>query len=532
MISTTGSTKYNTFISLAILAAIAIIYSLMSLWTPMMLDDYIFKAAYLRHNNLSDHFNLQALMAYMKEVRDCDNSRIPNLIAPFSTTIAPWKDIFPIFTGLCVATIIALASRFIAGYKICKYPLCIAMVWLACIILIPWRNNLFVAAFSLNYIYPACGMLIFITIAMHSQSAKSNLMAATVLCLIAFPSGMWHEGFTLPTFAGFLMISLRNIKKWKWWWWFAGFLFAAGAFTAAMAPGTLSRANSQFAFAPYLSTVMIADYAGVGFLCSLLVLPTCIRRGRKSLKKSFSSDLFTLFFTAMCAGLCLSLILPHSPRMAFYPDICAIICSGLIIRNILVENPNALSLFTKGYKAAGFIALIISSAQSAAAIIWQHALYEEEKTIMPLIKESPSGTVFYNYLDPYDIPLYTLYFPVRGEWVSAFTYITMHEYMSVTGKDGDHTNYPAVVPLDFFCAAAGTYPSGLVTDSLFTSEPRVVNLSGTIEYESGDAIHVSRKKCMALPFTTVFGDKLIFIHPLGKGNNKIKEISYTEITSE
>lgn len=532
MNTTIPRSNKNLLIASGVLLLITAVYTLMSMWNPMMLDDYVFKATYLHINSLSPDFSLDSFLEYMKEVRDNDNSRIPNLIAPFSTTFVPWKYLFPLFTGMAIAMVIAISTRIILGNKWREYPLAIAIVWLAFILLIPWRNNLFVAAYSLNYIYSAAATMIFIGIALHILAGHYSAGAVAALCILAFPTGMWHEGFALPTLLGFFVITLRNIKEKKWWWWLAGGLFAAGALYAILSPGTISRMSEQTGTHPTLSTVMIVDYAGVVMMVLLLASLSLFKGGRTSIRICFASDTFLLFFAIICAAGLLSFVLPHSPRMAFYPDFCAIICSALICK-VLVERVAPLHrILSKYYYFLCISALLLSLVHSAASLAWQYTIKQEEKDIIPLIFNSPTHTVFYDYIDQYDIPAYTLFFPQRGVWISAFTYQTMNEYMKVTGMLDSNPANPAVLPLELKDATPGTYRHGLVTDSIFVSQPCVADLSGTIEYESGEVRNVEGQKCMALPFINQSGKKLIFLHPLGKGNTHIKNIKASKIKPE
>lgn len=525
----------SKYIAFGILFTATVVYSLMEWFTPLMLDDYVFKAVYLRFNNLHTDFNPAAFSSYFHELRECDNQRLSNLLSPFSTTISPWKDIFPVATGIAIAMIIGLCAGFIASpcydnqSNVCsrtrllsKYPLCIAIVWLAIIVLLPWRNNLFVADYALNYVYGAALMLSFIAIALYAllQSAdgKKNRMAVIALCLLAIPSGMWHEGFSVPTLLGFLAITLRNPKEKRWWWWSAGILMALGILIAGMAPGTLSRADNQIDGSIHLSPMLLVDYAGVCVLISLMLILALFPNGRQILHTCFKSNIFLLFICAAIPGASLSIIAPHSPRMAFYPDICAIICAGIICRNFLSFSKKRRKIFKRIYSPVGIISCLLILFQSATVLAWQFALHKEEEEIMMLLSESSTGTVFYNYFSTDDIPVYSLYFPAKGEWIEPYNYRALNEYLSTTQRKPIPSAYPAVVPLELFSAQKGTYSSGLVTDSLFTSEACLINISGTLKYESGEVRDVADYPCLALPFTNSFGKKLIFIHPLGKGS--------------
>lgn len=63
----------------------------------------------------SSDFSLSALAGYFRELRLNDNSRLANVLSPFTTLITPWRYLFPWLTGLAIAFIAALGVR-ICGY--------------------------------------------------------------------------------------------------------------------------------------------------------------------------------------------------------------------------------------------------------------------------------------------------------------------------------------------------------------------------------------------------------------------------------
>lgn len=91
------------------------VWGLMQYFTPVMVDDLVFVAQYLAANDGDGSFSLDALRRFALYNRLHDNFRIANMLAPFSTVISPWKELFPVFTGLAGAAMLWLSARLARG---------------------------------------------------------------------------------------------------------------------------------------------------------------------------------------------------------------------------------------------------------------------------------------------------------------------------------------------------------------------------------------------------------------------------------
>ena len=143
-----------------VLAVVAAVYAVMAYIVPLALDDYVFIDTYM--NALSDagsEFSLRRWMAFASTVRSEDNGRLANILSPISTLFTP-KWLYAVITGCVTAAYVWLLARLVRGSKP-DWRLLAAM-WAVVLVALPWRNNLFVADYELNYIYT--GMLLLATL--------------------------------------------------------------------------------------------------------------------------------------------------------------------------------------------------------------------------------------------------------------------------------------------------------------------------------------------------------------------------------
>lgn len=115
-----SSLKYesgNGRLAVATSMIIAVIYAVMEWLTPFQFDNIVFDAVYLEFSGGSSDFSLDAYLQYINHIRQEDNWRMANILAPASTLILNNKPLFSALCGLCVGLSAWLGARFASGGK-------------------------------------------------------------------------------------------------------------------------------------------------------------------------------------------------------------------------------------------------------------------------------------------------------------------------------------------------------------------------------------------------------------------------------
>lgn len=409
-----------------LLLSIAAIYILMCLWTPMQYDDYIFIKAYRDFNDGADSFSFCAWYKYMAELRQDDNSRLANLLIPFMNLFSPGKQLMPFASGILCAGIVWMTPKCACfNNRISVLEICIS--WFMTIVFLPWRNNIFVTDYTSNYVFSAALTLGTILWILRSEKRGWNAISLSIGILLAFLAGGWHEGFAIPTVAGLITYGIILHKRISGKFWIVISFYFISTFLFALSPGMISRFQLQShnagEFTGYFK--MIADLALVFGIVGITIIALCIRKTRLHLAKiAIGKPWLIIFFIAMLLSAVISIDIHASARTAFYPELCAIICTLAIIRPLTIHLTRKIRI------SLAILLLALCYGQSIAALIWQHKFYTEDKLIKSRLEASPEGTVFYDILRSEDVPLYTLKFPAAEAWITPFNSRCMDSYFN------------------------------------------------------------------------------------------------------
>lgn len=420
----TDNIKYG-----AILLTVAILYSIFSYFTPLQMDDYMFIDVYNRYNGGSDDFSFSALSKFFSEVRANDNSRFANLCSPLTTLVTPWRQIFPFLTGPMIAAMIWLTVRLSGPWRPRRW--CVATaVWALTVLLLPWRNSIFVPDYQLNYIYSAVITLAFIWLAIPGRARLRNPWLLCAGVILAAVAGCWHEGFSATTCCALAVFGISRRLRLPRQWWMICLVYGAGTLWITFSPGVLTRTAVETSRHVSLSTIrLLADQSAFVLLGLSMLLFLTLRPGRKALADAFKGEIFPAMFTIALTGTILSMVVTHTPRTSFWPALCSIIAMLIlwhkVIGKLLERKTTAIVTATVLYT--------LCVAQSIYAIVWQYRLYEDGKQIWSLIRNTDSNTIYYDILMPERVSPLTLYFPTRTLWISGFHF---HSLSLAIGRPG------------------------------------------------------------------------------------------------
>lgn len=510
--------------SLGIYLLMAISFGLMILWTPAQLDNLVFEGRYLDVNAGESAISIQGLVRLWQENRIIDNGRLSNIAILLFSFSSAAHIIFAILSALTFTFTSALILS-IWNRRPLSSPTSLASLWLLMLVFLPWRDSLYISAYTLNYLFSTafCISLIAILTRLPDKFSGLHPFRAVGILLLIFLTACWHEGFACSSFAGlglYLLIFRRHSVPL----WIALSLFALFIILWSFSPGTLQRMDNELEANSLVASIprFIFDYLILFFWLLSMAGMLLFRKGRRILSVALTKSYFIIFATTGLCGLIMSLILEHSARMSFFPNLCAIICLGIIFIPFISSHTS------KRLKACLSVgAILLCMAQQSIALSWQYRLCREDSEISTLISNATTGSVFYDVILFEDVPFYTLSHPSRRTWSTPFHYSCwsrrLHHPVAVVPTALRYASLSKGTPL------RGNAGARYLDGAIFAP---ILNLSnfGTREI---DCIAVTPKgelpiRAMALPFCSASGDSLTYIRPIKMAPSDISSISVPE----
>lgn len=492
-----------------LLLLIAGVYVTIYYLVPLQLDDWTFMAEW-RNVGGEDGFSLSKLYDYWQIIREGDNGRISNTLAPFSTSISPWQHIYPLLTGIATAFVVMMTCRFAFGRRLGSQFLSLALVWTLMIYLLPWRDRIFVKDFSLNYVWGSLVTLVFVSGMLSTLKRGWSPLRLIAMLFMAILAGGWHEGFSASTAFGLVLFMMYRRFRLPWQWWIVGVVYVASLLFFFISPGMFSRISRDAGVvrADVTMVRMLADFVPVILMLILVAGLSCARSGRILLRSCIRRPIFIVSAGIVLAGTIISLYFNHSPRSAFWPDLTAIIMILSMARTMI----NRLQLSNRRYYVDTLL-MCVCAVPMVTTIIWQHAFYTEAEEIMHEMKKSKTGTVYRDVIPTSAVPNYTLRMPTRSHWVTPFHYKCIREYTGLS--------FPAVVPPElreegYYSGRrlGGNAAAVKVEDAILLPPDYPADLS-PIPVEVGDsALHKQAIIGFAFPYINAKGERNVYFLPL------------------
>lgn len=401
----------------AVLICAFVVFTGLYALTPWQFDDYAFARVYLDINGGESAFSGHSFAKFIGEIRQYDNSRLSNVLAPLMLLVEPWCTLRPLISGLMTVLMIWLVSKFICprGANALK----ISLIWASLMVVLPWRNNLLVADYTLNYVYAAVVELGFVWTAMEMGRGFGGKWSVLLFLLLALPAAVWHEGFAGPVAAGLFVFGILNCRRHRRLFWCVWTVFVLAMFANALSPGMLERIHREGGqgLMHSLPRIVINQWLWfVALACGLVLC--CLRRSRaflvRSLRDSFVSTFSVIAFSAGALTLCVD----ETARVAFWPQLTSLIVVGRILSlNFKAQLP---------LRRTGIIAAALTAAlflQGAHTAWWQFKFLKQHNEIVSIIESrqpSDSHTVFYDVITPESVPASTLLIPNRTEFLEPF----------------------------------------------------------------------------------------------------------------
>ncbi len=459
----------------AVALLVAILWGVLFFLTPVQVDDQMFVSVYRSHNGMSDTPSLSAWWQYALELRVNDTSRISNLLAIPSMLWSPWKYIFPWLTGLMVALMIWMASRYAFGRHLDWASF--GVVWLLVAFFLPWRNFLVTVTYSLNYVYPAVLTMFLVWLIMGTDRWNWRFWVGIPLVLLA---GWWHEGFAATALCGLGFVMLLRRGRMPVQWWILCLIYGVTVLVLVSSPLVRGRIEREVTDSGgWLKLSFLYDVLMVGALGASMVGALLFSAGRRHLLALFKGWKFPVFFTIAVTGTFLAFLFSYTPRVCFWPSLASIIALGMLWCPLWVRVDWRLRF------ACGGVAIILCVVHLLFVINWQTKYWHQNRDILSLLERSERSTVYYDIISPWSLPKLTLNYPSKSMWVSEYNYETLSAMR----------DYPLVA---------------VVPSSLRDATPdNAKRLRGNVPaFSTGDALFVDSRR---VPFLDIRGAKAAYI---------------------
>lgn len=457
---------------------IAALYAVLSALVPYSLDDWTFMGNWRDDARGGMDFSFGAWWRYYDFIRGYDNGRLANAVSPLSTMFSPWKEIFPIITGLLMA-LNAILLRSLTSPRVSPARpsalLFLAMIWALMIIGLPWRDTLFVRDYSLNYIWAASLNLLFLFLLLRGEKGGWNSRLFLCAVIVALLAGGWHESFAVATLCGVALLAVMRRFRFSPQFYIAFGLLLLSTLAFMLSPGMIARIGASMADGFHhrsIRTFFILVVFGI-----VVLFCAFVPSGRKALKSTFGSSEGIVATGITVSGYAIALLTVQTARSFFWPDMGVI----ALIAIIVARYPGTFNVRLTSF--AAIFVILLCTAQTVAVIVWQRKYTREAEEIMALLGNSGSGTVFYDSRLPQKAPFYTLEIPAAGLWRNPYHYIALKSYF-ITPVIG-------VVPTELRNADAAK----METDTVGMTVPEI------------------RDGFLVIPFVTERGDTLLYREP-------------------
>ncbi len=422
----------NTTRGWALLALMVVIYTAMSVLTPWQLDEYLFASIYRDYAG-GFHPDPSAYAQYFTDLRNNDNARLSNELLP---PILLWPGttwVLHVLTGLAVGGIVWMVDRIAIGSWRPR-PALILATWALMLLALPWRNSLFVADYTLNYLFSAVIMLAWALamIRLLQRGLSTGGYVGTIL--LGFLAAGWHESFIAPLVAGLAAASLMwpRGKHFSAYWMMLA-MVAVVMLAFALSPGMIVRANREISGVdtPKSMLMVLINTWLVAVTVAAALAALLTAKGRHILQCAFADRWIVLLLVTTIAGTIISMMVKTSARTSFWPQLTMMIAWLRLayIRRWRWRSP------VSAVAAGVVFALILI--QSGLSLYWQYLYKKEHDEIIKRI-EAGETTVYYDFIQPEEVPLATLYMPARLEFNDRFPKACLKEYY--------HNQELAVVP--------------------------------------------------------------------------------------
>lgn len=396
-----------------ILAAIALSFFFLALWTPLMQDDLVFMAQAADLSRIDDPsaahgFSFDAWLGHIKLMYLENNGRLANILAPVGAWLLPqW--LRALLTGLCAAWIFYMVAAIACDGR--PRWRGVLGLWALSLVAWPWRDRLMFWDYALNYLFASALLLPFLSL-FCKKRLPDGMAAVGALC--GFFGAWMHDGSAVCMAAAVFFLALRRRFRLSRGQWVMAAALLLGSVAVLASPGEWQRASGEVGSVSLLRNLLVSlRIEPLVWLLFLLLGYLAVFR-RDLLRKFLGDEL--LLGTALMAlfSFLMSVVLDPSGRYGWQAEV--FVSAALLGLWNMAGHRLSPSLKT----TLAVVSALLAGVVMVSAVLFQHRLWEENNEILSEAESSPTGTVFRYVLSKADEPLTALRLPATEVWANSF----------------------------------------------------------------------------------------------------------------
>lgn len=418
---------YPKFALPVTLAAIALSFFFLALWTPLMQDDLVFMAQAADLSRIDDPsavpgFSVDAWLGHIKLMYLENNGRLANILAPVGAWLLPqW--LRALLIGLCAAWIFYMVAA-IASDGRPRWRGVLAL-WALSLVAWPWRDRLMFWDYALNYLFASALLLPFLYL-FCKKRLSDGLVAVGALC--GFFGAWIHDGSAVCMAAVVFFLALMRRFRLSRGQWVMAVALLLGSVAVLASPGEWQRASGEVGSVSLRRNLLVSlRIEPLVWLLFLLLGYLAVFR-RDLLRKFLGDEL--LLGTALMAlfSFLMSVVLDPSGRYGWQAEV--FVSAALLgLWNLAGLRLSPALKTTLAAVSALFAGIVMVS-----AVLFQHRLWVENGEILSEAEFSPTGTVFRDVLSIEDEPITALRLPATGVWANSFQMACANALRSSRGR--------------------------------------------------------------------------------------------------
>lgn len=410
-----------------LLAAIALSFFFLALWTPLMQDDLVFMAQAADLSRIDDPsavpgFSFDAWLGHIRLMYLENNGRLANILAPVGAWLLP-RWVRALLIGLCAAWTLHMVAAIACGGA--RRWRVVAVLWALSLVAWPWSDRLMFWDYALNYLFASAFLLPFLYLFCKGRLSY-GLAAAGALC--GFFGAWMHDGSAACMVAAVFFLALTRRFRLSGGQWVLAVALVLGTVAVLASPGEWQRASGEVGSVSLLRNLLVSLRIEP-LVWVLLIIWGCLAVSRRELLRKFVGDGLLLGAALMALfSFLMSVALDPSGRYGWQAEVFV---SAALFG---LWNLAGLRLSPALKKALAAASVVFAVTVMVSAILFQHRLWVENGEILSEAESSLTGTVFRDVLSEADEPLAALRLPSTGVWANSFQMACANAIRSPRGR--------------------------------------------------------------------------------------------------
>lgn len=380
---------------------IAVLYTAISFASAFYIDDFNFMAIWRDSASFSDFYS---------HIRAIDNGRIANILSPFSTSVSPFREIFPVANGCMYAFLMVLVQRLSSGSSLSASTPMLALAWAFMIVFLPWYDYILIFDFTLNYVWTSVAIFLFVYLLVLQERRRWRPWGLAATLAVAVLAGGFHESLALSAACGLGLWTLVKGLRMSWQFYVCFSVFIVSMVLFGFSEGIVERIGQTAQVTHHLppAEVCLIWLVCLGAIFALAVFP----KGREVIAGAARSSIFPICIGIAISGYLIGYHTTNEDRVYFFANEALVIVLLLFCHKawgIWLSPKVGLMAATRWMAAFLFVICVL---QTCLVIRWQFLFSRESHEIYSMLNAEPTETVFYDFTTPVYSPRYTLGMPV------------------------------------------------------------------------------------------------------------------------